>query len=134
MWNAISLVQDWTRVAVSISYDDNHYTTGTSIWLSQKRLACKSEYLTHIVLSKTGTTGVVLAKQADNVLGEFNGVNTIKAIFVDNKNANIGCISGLLHFYKIKKKSWTEIFTILVAPCNKLNYHVELFLDMLMVS
>ena len=30
MWNAISLVQDWTRVAESISYDDNHYTTGTS--------------------------------------------------------------------------------------------------------
>ena len=29
MWNAISLVQVWTRVAVSISYDDNHYTTGT---------------------------------------------------------------------------------------------------------
>ena len=23
----------WTRVAVSISYDDNHYTTGTSFWL-----------------------------------------------------------------------------------------------------
>ena len=22
----------WTRVAVSISYDDNHYTTGTSKW------------------------------------------------------------------------------------------------------
>ena len=21
----------WTRVAVSISYDDNHYTTGTSL-------------------------------------------------------------------------------------------------------
>ena len=30
MWNAISLVQIWTRVAVSISCDDNHYTTGTS--------------------------------------------------------------------------------------------------------
>ena len=37
MWNAISLVQVWTRVAVPISYDDNHYTeappyytTGTS--------------------------------------------------------------------------------------------------------
>ena len=29
MWNAISL-RIWTRVAVSISYDDNHYTTGTS--------------------------------------------------------------------------------------------------------
>ena len=22
----------WTRVAVLISYDDNHYTTGTSLW------------------------------------------------------------------------------------------------------
>ena len=22
----------WTRVTVSISYDDNHYTTGTSLW------------------------------------------------------------------------------------------------------
>ena len=31
MWNAISLVQVWTRVAVSISYDDNDYTTGTLI-------------------------------------------------------------------------------------------------------
>ena len=31
MWNAINLVQDWTSVAVSISYDDNHYTTGTSM-------------------------------------------------------------------------------------------------------
>ena len=31
MWNAISLIQVWTRVAVSISYDDNDYTTGTSI-------------------------------------------------------------------------------------------------------
>ena len=26
------LVQVWTRVAVSISYDDNHYTTGTSFF------------------------------------------------------------------------------------------------------
>ena len=31
MLNAISLVQVWTCVAVSISYDDNHYTTGTSL-------------------------------------------------------------------------------------------------------
>ena len=29
MWNAVSS-RIWTRVAVSISYDDNHYTTGTS--------------------------------------------------------------------------------------------------------
>ena len=29
MWNAVSS-RIWTRVAVSISYDDNHYTKGTS--------------------------------------------------------------------------------------------------------
>ena len=28
MWNAIGLVQDF-RITESISYDDNHYTTGT---------------------------------------------------------------------------------------------------------
>ena len=27
----------WTRVAVSISYDDNHYTTGTSFFLQPLR-------------------------------------------------------------------------------------------------
>ena len=26
----------WTRVTVSISYDDNHYTTGTSKWINNK--------------------------------------------------------------------------------------------------
>ena len=35
----------WTRVAVSISYDDNHYTTGTSSCLSgvtvKKHMSCK---------------------------------------------------------------------------------------------
>ena len=27
-------VKIWTRVAVSISYDDNHYTTGTSVFIT----------------------------------------------------------------------------------------------------
>ena len=26
------LSRNWTRIAVSISWDDNHYTTGTSFW------------------------------------------------------------------------------------------------------
>ena len=30
MWNALSLVQDLNSCCVSISYDDNDYTTGTS--------------------------------------------------------------------------------------------------------
>ena len=34
----------WTRIAVSISYDDNHYTTGTSKlrWLDALRWLCTS--------------------------------------------------------------------------------------------
>ena len=31
MWNAIILVQDLNSCHVSFSYDDNHYTMGTSI-------------------------------------------------------------------------------------------------------
>ena len=37
----------WTRVAVSISYDDNYYTTGTSwidIWQSQFNIVCLQTY------------------------------------------------------------------------------------------
>ena len=29
----------WTRVTVSISYDDNHYTTGTSLRVNVRLLA-----------------------------------------------------------------------------------------------
>ena len=32
MWNAISLVQDLDSCRRVISYDDNHYTTGTFNW------------------------------------------------------------------------------------------------------
>ena len=32
MWNQSASSRIWTRVAVSISYDDNHFTTGRLIW------------------------------------------------------------------------------------------------------
>ena len=53
MWNTISLIQDLNCVAVSISYDDNHYTTGTSIcrlFNAEAILLEEQEwyYLTHI--------------------------------------------------------------------------------------
>ena len=35
MWNAISS-RIWTRVVVSISYDDNHYTTGSNYFIDWK--------------------------------------------------------------------------------------------------
>ena len=41
----------WTRVAVSISYDDNHYTTGTSnIYIyTQETTNTKALYTEHVV-------------------------------------------------------------------------------------
>ena len=39
----------WTRVAVSISYDDNHYTTGT--WLAIKH----THYLAYLISISTTT-------------------------------------------------------------------------------
>ena len=41
MWNAISLVQDLNLVSLCpISYDDNHYNTGTSIYSVYAKLNC----------------------------------------------------------------------------------------------
>ena len=46
MWNAISLVLGiWTRVAVSISYEGNHYTTGTSKGVNNKTISLQPTLL-----------------------------------------------------------------------------------------
>ena len=48
MWNAISI---WTRVAVSISYDDNHYTTSTSnILFNLYHLYADCEVVTNVAI------------------------------------------------------------------------------------
>ena len=43
-----------------------------------------------------GATGAVHAEQVVDVLHEFNSENTIKAILVDNTNANTGCEGGMV--------------------------------------
>ena len=48
---------------------------------------------------------------------------TIKAVLVDNTNANTGCKGGLVTLLEKKKK----IFTQLVAPYIKMNFHSELY-------
>ena len=45
----------WTRVTVSISYDDNHYTTGTSLSLSLSLSLCIYIY-------------IILSAQSDGVV------------------------------------------------------------------
>ena len=49
-------------------------------------------------------TGAVHAEQVVDVLHEFNSENTIKAILVDNTNANTGCEGGMVAILEIKKK------------------------------
>ena len=61
-----------------------------------KETANESIYLTHRVLPDTGATGTVLAKQVADVLEKFKRLSTIKAVFVDNTNANTGYDGGLV--------------------------------------
>lgn len=52
--------------------------------------------MTHRILPDTGATGNVLAEQVADVLEEFKSLSTIKAVLVDNTNANTGCERGLV--------------------------------------
>ena len=46
MQSALSRI--WTRLAVSISYDDNHYTTRISFEILVSKLELKSRYYVHL--------------------------------------------------------------------------------------
>ena len=81
----------------------------------------ESIYLTHRVLPDTGANGTVLAEQVADVLEKFKSLSIIKAVLVDNTNANTGCEGGLVTL--LEKK----IFTLLVAPYIKMNFHLELY-------
>ena len=61
-----------------------------------KETPYESKYLTHRVLPKIGATSAVYAEQVVDILHEFNSENTIKAILVDNTNANTGYESGMV--------------------------------------
>jgi hypothetical protein len=53
-------------------------------------------YLTHRVIPIIGATGVRLGEEVADVLKEFNSVETIKAVLLDNTNTNTGCHGGLV--------------------------------------
>ena len=65
----------------------------------------ESIYLTHRVLPDIGATGTVLAEQVADVLEKFKSLSTIKAVLVNNTNANTGCEGGLVTLLEKKKKS-----------------------------
>ena len=74
MWNAISLVQIWTRVAVSISYDDNHYTTGPDLLIvNEKKRTYRIVFVKSFKSEKIGKY-LELARELKNVMEhEGNG-------------------------------------------------------------
>ena len=65
----------------------------------------ESIYLTHRVLPDTGATGTVFAEQVADVLEKFKSLSTIKAVLVDNTNANTGYEGGLVTLLEKKKRS-----------------------------
>ena len=65
----------------------------------------ESVYLTQRVLPDTGATGTVLAEQVADVLEKFKSLSTIKAVLVDNTNANTGYEGGLVTLLEKKKSS-----------------------------
>ena len=76
----------------------------------------ESIYFTHRVLPDTGTTGTVLAEQVADVLEKFKSLSTIKAVLVDNTNANTGCEGGLVtHFQKNKNKNKSSHYWLLLT-------------------
>ena len=53
-------------------------------------------YLTHRTVPLTGATGVRLGEEVHSVLEEFNSVQTVKAILLDNTSINTGSKGGLV--------------------------------------
>ena len=70
----------------------------------------ESKYLTQRVLPNIGATGAVHAEQVVDVLHKFNSENTIKAILVDNTNANPGCEGGMVAI--LEKNIFLNLHTI----------------------
>ena len=89
----------------------------------------KSKYLAYTVLPNISETGAFHAEQVVDVLHEFNSENTIKAILVDNTNANTGCKGGMVVIFEKKKVKKKNNFTQLVALCTIMNYLSEPFLN-----
>ena len=90
-----------------------------------KETPYESKYLTHRVLPNIGAIGAVHTEQLVGVLHEFNSENIIKAILVDNTNANTGYEGGMV---AILEKNFLLIFTQLVPLCTIINYLSEPFL------
>lgn len=67
-------------------------------------------YLTHRVIPTIGATGVRLAEEVVSVLEEFDSVQTLKAVLLDNTSTNTGSEGGLVT--SLEKKIGHKLHTI----------------------
>ena len=67
-------------------------------------------YLTHRVIPIIGATGVRLADEVVSVLEEFDSVQTLKAVLLDNTSTNTGSEGGLVTC--VEKKIGRKLHTI----------------------
>ena len=73
-------------------------------------MGTSSKYLTHRVIPNIGATGIHLAEDVAAVLEEYNSVNTVKPVLVDNTSTNTGCKTGMVAALE-KKIKW-KVHTI----------------------
>ena len=92
----------WTRVTVSSSYDDNHYTTGTSI-------------LTHICIYQFLRTSNMRHKVYSKV--EFNTFEFRVYLFLDQfPNQELRPLSVLIFAHSWRGNSWIHTFPKVISP------------------
>ena len=125
------MYRSWWEDKDTLHYKESMEENGSKILKKAKGPEChltitketpnESINLTHRILPDTGATGTVLAEQVADVLEKFKCLSTIKAVLVDNTNANTGYEGGLVTL--LEKKN----FTILVAPYIKMNFHLEIY-------
>ena len=63
-------------------------------------MGASSKYLTHRVIPNTGAIGIHVAA----VREEYNSVNTVKAVLVDNTSTSTGCKVGMVTALEKKPK------------------------------
>ena len=75
----------------------------------------ESKYLNHRVIPNIIATGVVLAEDVADVLGELNSVNTVKVVLLDSICSDAVLVTAP------EKSLKRKLHTI------KMNFHLEVF-------
>ena len=71
---------------------------------------CSGEYLSHKTLPMTGSTGEIMTQHVYDALEEFDSLESIRAILVDNTSVNTGWKNGVA--VKLEDKLGRNLHTV----------------------